>query len=127
MSGKRLGKNDIIFLSAVALLLLAAAAASSFFFRQEGAFVRVTVDGEEYGVYPLGEPRRVLIKSDGGENLLVIGGGSADMEEASCPDGICVRHRPIKRSGESIICLPNRVVAEVVGPAEEGEFDSIAK
>ena len=36
------------------------------------------------------------------------------MEKATCPDGICVSHTPIFRDGESIVCLPQRVVITVV-------------
>ena len=46
-------------------------------------------------------------------NRLVICDGKAYMETATCPDGICVAHRPIFRNGESIVCLPNRVVITV--------------
>ena len=43
-------------------------------------------------------------------NRLVIKDGKASVESATCPDGICASHNPIHRKGESIVCLPNRVV-----------------
>ena len=57
---------------------------------------------------------------DGGHNRLVIKDGKAWVEEASCPDGICAAHKPIHREGESIVCLPNKVVVTVV-TAEGGD------
>ena len=48
------------------------------------------------------------------------------MENASCPDGICVSHRPIFRDGESIVCLPNRVVITVVSDGDTASPDIVA-
>ena len=78
--------------------------------------MRVTVDGELYGSYPLDEDVRVeIVTGKQGEayNVLVIRDGVAYVESASCPDGICAEHKPIRRDGESIVCLPNRVVITV--------------
>ena len=82
--------------------------------------IRVTVDGEEYGTYPLSEDAEVEIRTGkNGEQLnrLVIKDGVAYVETATCPDGICAAHKPISRDGESIICLPHKVVVAVEEPA----------
>ena len=105
-------KNDLILIVAI-LLILAIAAVALFFLMQEGDTVVVLVDGEVWGEYALGEDQAIEIRTDTGYNLLVIQGGKASVKEASCPDGICSAHRPVNREGESIICLPNRVVVEI--------------
>ena len=46
-------------------------------------------------------------------NLLVIKDGKAFVETATCRDGICAAHAPISREGESIVCLPHKVVITV--------------
>jgi hypothetical protein len=105
-------KNDIIFI-AVLLALILAFGAFYAFSRKDGDTVTVTVGGEIYGEYPLSEDRTVEIRNGEAVNLLIIEGGCARIEEASCPDGICAAHRPISRDGESIVCLPNEVVVTV--------------
>ncbi len=106
--GRRL-KNDIIFIAA--LVLISALVGLGFYlFRSGGDTVSVTVDGVLYGEYSLGDDRTVEIFSEGGYNILVIENGKAHVESASCPDGICAAHKPISRDGESIVCLPNKVV-----------------
>ena len=105
-------KNDVIFISAI-LLLAVLGALALFIFRSEGDFVTVTVNGQLYGEYSLSENRRVEINQGESYNILVIEDGYASVETASCPDGICSSHRPVKHGGESIICLPNKVVIEV--------------
>jgi len=41
------------------------------------------------------------------------------MQEADCPDQVCVNTRPADREGQSIVCLPNRVVVEVRGSKKD--------
>ncbi len=105
-------RHDILFI-AVLLFLCAAAALGLYVFREDGDTVTVLIDGQHYGEYVLSENRVVEIISDGGYNRLVIEDGYAYVDDASCPDGICSSHRPISHNGESIICLPNKVVIEI--------------
>ncbi len=117
-------KHDVIFISVI-LLLAALGALALFIFRSEGEYVTVTVDGQLFGEYSLKEDRKVEIKQGESYNILVIKDGYASIETASCPDGICSSHRPIKHGGESIICLPNKVVIEVHS-SSDGAPDIIA-
>ena len=105
-------RHDILFI-AVLLFLCAAAALGLYVFREDGDTVTVSIDGQLYAEYPLTEDCVVELISDGGFNRLVIEDGYAYVEEASCPDGICSSHSPIGHNGESIICLPNKVVIEI--------------
>ena len=122
-----LKRNDIIL---IVCLLLAAAIGLIYLFllRSSGNTVKVTVDGKLYGTYSLSENRTEDIISGENKqfhNRLVIKDNKAYIESASCPDGICVAHRPIHRNGESIICLPNKVVVTVVSNGS-ADIDIIA-
>ena len=123
---KTFGRRDLILL----LVVLAIGLAGILFLYTRPAAadgeVEGSVDGEVVMTLPLSEDTKVTISGfDGGENLLVISDGKAEIESASCPDGVCVRHYAISRDGESIICLPNRVVVTIRG-GEKGEVDAIA-
>ena len=48
-----------------------------------------------------------------GKNILVIKNGSAYVSEADCPDKICTAHRAISKTGESIVCLPHKLVLTI--------------
>ena len=39
--------------------------------------------------------------------------GSVTVQDADCPDKICEKHRAINRTGETIICLPHKLVVEI--------------
>lgn len=109
---KRKLRNDLMLI-AVLLTVSVLAGLCLWLIRGEGDTVTVTVDGDTYGVYSLAEEREVEITTPHGRNLLVIRDGRAQVTEADCPDGICANHRPIHRSGESIVCLPHKVVVTV--------------
>lgn len=82
----------------------------------DGRAVEVQVDGTVVTTLSLGTDTTYTIDGvDGGQNTLVIADGKATVIDATCPDGVCVRHRAIDRAGQSIICLPNKVVVRVVG------------
>ena len=109
-------RNDIILI--VCLLLVALIGVLYLFkFRSPGDTVKVTVDGKLYGTYLLSQNiTEDIVTGENGEflNRLVILNGKAYIETATCPDGICVEHSPIFRDGESIVCLPQRVVVTVI-------------
>lgn len=61
------------------------------------------------------------------KNRLVVDGEHVDMIEADCPDQLCVLHNPISEVGETIICLPNKVVLEIKGsegPPPDGDVNT---
>lgn len=113
---RRTIRNDIILI--VALLLVASIVMVYLFvFRDKGDTVKVTVDGKLYATYSLSDNITTDIvtgENKGQVNRLVIKDGKAYIEYATCPDGICVDHSHIFRDGESIVCLPNRVVVTIV-------------
>ena len=118
--GGRKFRNDLIFIIGI-LAVVAMVAAVLFLLRGEGSAVRVEVDGTVMGTYPLSVDREVeIVTGENGEelNLLVIKDGKATISTATCPDGICAAHKPISREGESIICLPHKVIVTVVGGEE---------
>ena len=111
-------KNDLVFIALLLVLALVAGLAL-LVFKGEGDTVTVTVDGQVWGEYPLERDLTVEIAVGDNLNLLVIEDGKAYVKYASCPDGICSSHRPVWRDGESIICLPNKVVVLVTSKNEE--------
>lgn len=105
-------RNDVIFIASL-LLIVFIAGLCLYLFSSEGDTVVVTVDGQVWDEFSLSEDTTVNIETDHGTNVLVIRDKTAYIESASCPDGICSSHRAIRLDGESIICLPNKVVVTV--------------
>ncbi len=95
--------------------------------------VVVTVDGEFYDSYPLDKDGEytVTTTSFGEEhtNVLKIEDSVVSMIDADCPDQVCIYTKPIEYNYETIACLPNRVVLQIVSddPEKESEIDSIVQ
>ena len=69
----------------------------------------------------------LTVPEGAGYNLLVVSASGVTMEAADCRDQICVHHIPIRGVGESIICLPHKLVAEIVGEADSVTPHGMAK
>ena len=95
--------------------------------QKEGKQVVITVDGEVYEEVSLEEEKTIEVDTEHGKNVVRIENGSVFMEEADCPDQICVEHKTISKSGETIVCLPHKVVVEVKADNSEKEIDSIVQ
>jgi hypothetical protein len=80
--------------------------------------VKISIDGKEYAVYPLNQDQTIQIKNDYGENTIIISQGSVYMKAATCPDQICVKHSPLPQCTTPIICLPHRLVVEIIGTSD---------
>ena len=117
-------KNDILLLVAIIVLSALSLALLYIFIGGSGEVVVVTVDGEEYARLPLDTDTELMIVSERGTNRLVIKDGKAYISEASCPDKICVKHRRISYSGETIVCLPNGVSVKIEGSG--GGVDAVS-
>ncbi len=111
-------KRDVILIAAL-VLTGCIIAVCVMLFSGGGAAVEVRVDGNVIAVYSLNKDRTVTINGVGGSNVLVIKNGEACISEADCPDGLCVKTGNIKYKGQSVICLPHRVVIEIIAGADE--------
>ena len=85
----------------------------------------MTVDGKKYGVYSLSEDKTIAVKRGNKLNVIRIKHGYVTMSEASCENQVCVKHKAISKTGESIICLPNKVVVSISGK-EANKYDSVS-
>lgn len=128
MNKSRKSRNDII-LVAVILLIAAAGLLLVSLNREAGAFATVKIDGMETASYPLSEDITVEITSgENGEfsNTLVIEKGKAYISQADCPDKICAGHRAVSYTGETIVCLPHKVIVEITSGTDTDGLDIIA-
>ena len=114
-----------MLLVGIALTALLIWVGFQFFNKGRADFVYVLQDGEQVAGYPLSEDRTAIISYGENEyNLLMISGKAAFVSDADCPDRLCVRQKAISRKGESIICLPHKLVI-LIDSEEESEVDAI--
>ena len=105
-------RKDALFIGAL-LVLGGGLLAYTYLGKQDSVQVSVRVDGTCVKTFSLDDTVTYTIKGEGGTNVLHIGDGAAWLSEADCQDQICVNTGKIKYVGQSIICLPHKVVVEI--------------
>ena len=118
-------KKDILFLVCVISLALIVWGIYAYCNQNGADTVFVIQDGKQVGAYPLEEDKIVIVTWGEDEyNLLMISDGTAFMSDADCPDKLCVKQNPISGNGESIICLPHKLVIRIAAK-EESKLDAV--
>lgn len=82
--------------------------------RQSGDFLEIRINGNVAGQYPLSVDCTETITTDAGSNTFYIRDGIVFMEDADCHDRICVSMNGISRQGQTIVCLPHKLVLAIV-------------
>lgn len=96
------------------------------FTREEGSVCTISKNGEIIDTLPLGRDTVYDIEKDGELNRIIIKNGKIYMETASCPDKLCINMGEIHLAGESIVCLPNRVIVSVRDTNGDSGYDVIS-
>lgn len=119
---KIMKKNDWLL-----LIVILITAVLIFFIRyfvgdEHPGYVTVRVDGEVTDTYDLSADQ--VVELNGGSNTMKIEDESVDMIDADCPDKLCVHQKAISKNNENIICLPNKVVVQIVSQ-DESVLDAV--
>ncbi len=123
---KWLKKRDIILIISLLLVGVIALLIWHFIYSVDGKFVSVEQRGNLIGTYPLNEDKEIEIEHRGQVvNKIIIEDGYCYMENAECPDHLCIKQGKIEKIGQTIVCLPNKVVVTVISDSDT-EYDSIA-
>lgn len=118
-------KADIILLIALVIIGFASTAYIGMS-KSAGDKVVIEARGEVFGTYSLNKDAEIEVPSMDSIHSDVhvsISSGLASVTESGCANQVCVRHSAISETGESIICLPNKVVVRIEG--EGGGYDAI--
>ena len=125
----KIKKRDII----VILLILFLSLFMAFFAKklksnEDGSYLRIELNGKEYSRYPLNKDKTFKIKIDEDEyNVVEIKNKEVRMKEANCRDLLCTHMPSIKKVGETIVCLPHRLILEIISSDDKKNDDEIDK
>ena len=119
-------KRDIMLIATLIIVCAAAFLIINFVVKNDGITAVVKVDGNIVYMLPLDKNASVTVEGyQGGSNTVVIENGTVYMKDADCPDKLCEKTGKISKNGETIVCLPHRVVVEIQGG--EGNVDSLVR
>ena len=114
-------RNDIILIISIAILII-----GSFVWwiianidSPDRLYVNIYHDEELLYSVPLDEDKEIEVKGSIGILHIVIEDGYVFVEEADCPNHICVKEGKINKNNETITCIPNLVYIKIGGIAYE--------
>jgi hypothetical protein len=110
-------KADIILL-AVFLLMGAGSLLAAKLQPSSGSTVVISVNGEEYGRYPLDVDREIDVDTVYGHNTVVISASTVCVSDSDCPNLDCERFGRISRPSQTIMCLPHRMLIRITGDTD---------
>lgn len=93
------------------------------FYYSQGNYVEISVDGELEKTLSLDKDTVYQIKTKKFKNIIEIKDGQVYMKEADCPDHLCVKQGKISKSGQTIICLPHKIIVTVISD-NDAEVDA---
>ena len=122
-------RNDIILLAVlvVAALVLFPIVAHS---DKAGSYALVELDGAEYARLDLDKDTSLTVDTKQGTNIIIVRDHAVSVESADCPDKICVNHASVNLAGETIVCLPHKLVITIksdTAKESEGSIDAVAE
>lgn len=85
---------------------------------EDGGKAVITVDGQVVQELPLDEDTTYQVDTPEVYNIVEIKDGWADVIEADCRDGLCADQKRIHKTGETIVCLPHKMVVTIEAGTE---------
>lgn len=113
-------RNDFLLLGTVLLLATAIFLCYRFIPRQNGDLVVVKENGTIIKTFPIEKNTSYTIHAKtGGMNVLQIKDGFAFVKDADCPDKLCVHQKKISKKGETLVCLPHKIVVSIQSASDQ--------
>lgn len=129
-------RGDLILIGVIVIAALAFLV-PKWLFQQESenlhnskVFANITVDGDLYQKVELTKEEQIIkVETSKGLNILKVHDYGIEMFEADCPDKVCLSFGFVTRPNSTIVCIPHRVLVELVseGGAEEDEIDAVVQ
>lgn len=124
-------RNDVIIIVSFVLIAVISAVwfAISMNNKSKTKYVEVYVDNTPYKSVKFSDnmPEQTFtVQTKYGWNTVHIANGKVNVENANCRDKICVKSGYISKTGQSIVCLPHKMIVEIKGNGEN-EIDDVVR
>ncbi|MCI8780966.1 MAG: NusG domain II-containing protein [Lachnospiraceae bacterium] len=119
-------RNDLLLIAGIFVAALLVFAAIRLFGTKGGDIIEIAADGAVIKTLPLNTDTSYTIKTKAGINKLEIKNGSANITKADCPDKLCVHQKAISRQGETLVCLPHKIIVSIRS-SKKATLDGVAQ
>ena len=114
MKQKLFKRQDMILIAVILAAAVLLFLGTKIMHKSPAEVIEISVDGKVIETLDLAKDQELTIDGvSGGTNHLIIKDGEAWVSEATCPDKICVHQGKIHLDGEIIVCLPNKMTAQI--------------
>lgn len=115
-------RNDIILILIILLAVGAYFGITKYNESKEGELkAEIYVNKKLYETVSLNEEKTITINQDGKINVVHVHDGGVEIEDANCPDDVCVKTGFVNTKSRGIVCIPHKVQVKIVG----GDGDTI--
>lgn len=113
-------KGDIIIIISVIIsaLLIFFITSDMLIYESDVIFVEINLNGDIIHKLSIEDDVEILVE-DNYQNLVVIEGNSVKVINSTCPDGVCENFGNIQKEGQTIICMPNKLIIQISGTQTE--------
>lgn len=118
-------RTDIILVAGLLLVALVSWILIDNFVMFKGDTVEVLVEDTVVKSFPLDVNDSYKIEIDDYVNEVVVEHSSVYMKDANCRDLLCVKQGKITEGGQTIICLPHKLVVRIISK-ENTNIDAIS-
>lgn len=109
-----MNKKDIVLII-VLLLIIGLWLIITNFVKQDGEWAIVTYENKEILTISLNKDNVYTVKGANGDVVIEVHNHQIRVNEENSPYHYCSKQGYIAAKGESIICLPNKIVVKIVG------------
>lgn len=92
--------------------------------KKAGSYAEVYIGDELIASYSLSEDGEYTFLD--GDVTLIIEDGRAYIKDSDCPDKVCIRKGEVYRTGERIVCAPNKLTVIIRGERTGDEPDLVS-
>ena len=130
MAEKKTVRTSVLVIAVAALFALCLGTALIMGRSETGATVaRIALNGEtlyEIDLSAVTGEATLTVETDGGYNVITVKNGAVRVSDADCPDRVCVNRGWMTGGYMPIVCLPHRLVIELVSGGEPEAPDAVS-
>lgn len=108
-------KRELFLIAGLVFLALIWSVGQQILHSAPAVSARVSVDGVVTASLDLSQDTEITVTGkNGGSNSLIVRNGEVWCDSASCPDKVCVQQGKKSHNGDTIACLPNKMIVTIV-------------
>ena len=123
-------KKDFLILMILVVIAFISFLIIRFYYGKDSGEVQVYVDNKLVASYDIRIDDTYIVNVSDEYNEIIVKDGQVCVSRSSCKNQVCVQHSLISMVGESIICLPHKLVIQIYKgdkTQDDHALDDIAK